>query len=74
MTELGAALAFFDPELLSIDEEVMNGYLADEAFEPYKVFLMRSMRYKAHVLSEREERIMALQRKARRRRESRSAT
>ncbi len=64
MTELGAALAFFDPELLSIDEEVMNGYLADEAFEPYKVFLMRSMRYKAHVLSEREERIMALQRES----------
>ena len=64
MTELGAALAFFDPELLSIDEEVMNGYLADEAFEPYKVFFMRSMRYKAHVLSEREERIMALQRES----------
>lgn len=64
MTELGAALAFFDPELLSIDEEVINGYLADEAFEPYKVFLMRSMRYKAHILSEREERIMALQRES----------
>ncbi|HPX28863.1 MAG TPA: M3 family oligoendopeptidase, partial [Sphaerochaeta sp.] len=64
MTELGAAFAFFDPELLSIDEEVINGYLEDEAFEPYKVFIKRSLRYKAHVLSEQEERIMALQRES----------
>ncbi len=64
LTELRAALAFFDPELLSIDEEVIQGYLNDPAFEPYKVFIMRSLRYKSHILSESEERIIALQRES----------
>ena len=64
LTELGAAFAFFDPELLAIDEEVITSYLEDEAFEPYKVFIMRSLRYKNHILSEAEERIMALQRES----------
>ena len=61
LASLGAALAFFDPELLSLDEETYQAYLHDPDFQEYKVYLQKSRRFKAHVLSEGEERLMALQ-------------
>ncbi len=61
LAQLGTNMAYFDPELLAIDEETIQGYLKDVDFASYKVYLEKSRRFKAHVLSEKEERIMALQ-------------
>ena len=61
LAQLGTNMAYFDPELLAIEEETIAKYLKDPAFTSYKVYLEKSRRYKAHVLSEKEERIMALQ-------------
>jgi len=61
LAQLGANMAYFDPELLAIDDRTLQSYLADPSFAPYKVYLEKSRRFKAHVLSEKEERIMALQ-------------
>ncbi len=61
LAQLGANMAYFDPELLAIDDKRMEKYLKDPDFTPYKVYLQKSRRFKEHVLSEKEERIMALQ-------------
>ncbi len=61
LAQLGANMAYFDPELLAIDDETIQEYLKDTDFSPYKVYLEKSRRFKEHVLSEKEERIMALQ-------------
>lgn len=61
LAQLGTNMAYFDPELLAIEDETIAKYLKDPDFAPYKVYLEKSRRFKAHVLSEKEERIMALQ-------------
>ena len=61
LAQLGANMAYFDPELLAIGDETIQEYLKDTDFLPYKVYLEKSRRFKEHVLSEKEERIMALQ-------------
>lgn len=61
LAQLGANMAYFDPELLSIDDVTMETYLLDPDFTPYTVYLKKSRRFKAHILSEAEERLMALQ-------------
>lgn len=61
MSQLSAAMAFFDPELLAIENQVIESYLKEEAFAPYAVYIQKARRFKEHVLSEREERLMALQ-------------
>lgn len=61
LAQLGANMAYFDPELLAIGEEIVQAYLQDPSFAPYKVYLEKSRCFKEHVLSEKEERIMALQ-------------
>lgn len=61
LTEESAALSFFDPQLLAIDDATFASYLADPAFKDYRIFLEKSRRFKEHVLGEKEERILALQ-------------
>ncbi|HKM05506.1 MAG TPA: oligoendopeptidase F, partial [Sphaerochaeta sp.] len=61
LAQLGANMAYFDPELLAIDDKTVQAYLSDPDFASYKIYLEKSRRFKEHVLSEKEERIMALQ-------------
>ncbi|MEA5106443.1 MAG: oligoendopeptidase F [Sphaerochaeta associata] len=58
---LSAAMAFFDPELLGIEDKVIETYLEDVDFAPYAIFIKKARRFKEHILSESEERLMALQ-------------
>ena len=60
-TKYVASLAFWDSEILKLDEDTFNKYLEDKDFEHLKVTLFRLKRQKAHILSEREEKILALQ-------------
>lgn len=61
----GAKSAFMDPEILSVDWEVIDGFIKQEPrLEVYRKGLTSMFKNKKHSLSEPEERIMALSRLA----------
>lgn len=60
-SELSANLSFFGPELMNIEDEKMKLFLKDEALKEYLIYLNNILKYKPHTLSEKEERILALQ-------------
>lgn len=61
LTASDTELSFFDPELQSIDDEKISSWIEDASFDDYRIFLKKLLRAKPHILSEKEERIMALQ-------------
>jgi oligoendopeptidase F len=60
-TKYVSALAFWDSEILSLDEDTFNNYLNDSDFEHLKVTLFRLKRQKEHILDEKSEKILAAQ-------------
>ncbi len=54
------AMAFFLPELLGIDEKEIKKWLREPRFREYRVWVKKQLREKAHILSEKEERLMSL--------------
>ncbi len=59
-TRLAAETAFVTPELTALPDETLKGFLADKRFKDYDYMLKRLIARKKYVLSEREERILAL--------------
>ncbi len=55
------ASSFVRPELLSIEPEKMESFLNDPVLEPCKLLLERIVRYRPHTLTDREERLLAMQ-------------
>lgn len=58
--KVSSATSFFMPFLLSLDEEVLKGYMAEE--EGLKYFeedLFESFRYKEHVLTKEQEEVLS---------------
>ena len=51
--------AYIEPELTSLDEEILKSFIADEQFSEYDYMLKRILDEKAHVLSEKEETLLA---------------
>lgn len=60
-SEFSANLSYFEPELMSIDDKKINSFLKDEVLKDYLIYLRNILKYKPHTLSEKEERILALQ-------------
>lgn len=60
-TETQSKTSFYTPELLLIPDEKIQEWLEDEKFGPYRIYIKKILHAKPHVLSEKEERIMALQ-------------
>ena len=59
--DISGASAFVTPELLSIDDETMERFFRERPeMELYRLCIDRVRRRRAHILSEAEERIMAL--------------
>ena len=59
--DISGASAFVTPELLSIDDETMERFFREQPeMELYRLCIDRVCRRRAHILSEAEERIMAL--------------
>ena len=59
--DISGASAFVTPELLSIDNETMERFFREQPeMELYRLCIDRVRRRRAHILSEAEERIMAL--------------
>ncbi|HEX3032830.1 MAG TPA: M3 family metallopeptidase, partial [Bacillota bacterium] len=58
--EAEAALAFVVPEILEIPQDRLNSFLEEEkGLEPYRFFLKELLRQKEHILSAREEELLA---------------
>ncbi|QDS96617.1 Oligoendopeptidase F, plasmid [Roseimaritima multifibrata] len=55
------AASYMRPELLAIDDETMNQRLADPLLAPFRLQLERLIRFRPHTLSDREERLLAMQ-------------
>lgn len=60
-TESAEATSFYTPELLAIPEEKINQWIERKEFADYKIYIQKKLHVKPHVLSEKEERILALQ-------------
>ncbi len=60
-TQVGAATSFYVPELLSIPDEKINSWIEKKEFDDYRIYVKKILHGKPHVLSEKEERLMALQ-------------
>ena len=60
LTKISEAAAFVVPEILSIDDQRFTQFIADPALKDWRIKLHKIRRMKPHVLSEPEERILAL--------------
>jgi oligoendopeptidase F len=60
-TEVYASISFIDPEILSIDEELLKKSIDEiEGLSLYKHHISELLRQKKHILSDREEELLAL--------------
>ncbi len=61
MTEAYAAVSFIVPEIISIPEDKLNSFLEENKdLQLYRQFFHEILRQKEHVLSEKEEELLAL--------------
>ncbi len=60
LTKIGETSAFIVPEMQAIPDETFAQYLDDPALAEWQIRLRKIRRHKPHVLSEREERLLAL--------------
>src|SRR5215467_12626471 len=60
MTKLAEASAFVVPEIQAIDDTRWQQFIADPALKDWKIALHKIRRMRPHILSEREERLLAL--------------
>ena len=59
--QAAAITSFFDSELSEIPDEKVNAWIEDASFNDYRIYIKKLLRLKEHILSEKEERLMALQ-------------
>jgi oligoendopeptidase F len=57
----GQVSSYIRPEILSIPPAKMEEFLASPALAPYKLLLLRVLRFKPHTLSDKEESLLAME-------------
>ena len=60
-TKAGELASFLRPEIMAIDASVLEEWLETPELQPYRLMLERVVRNRPHVLSEPEERLLAMQ-------------
>ncbi len=60
ISKVFARLAYIEPELTTLPDETLNAFVADPDFAAYEYRLRKVAAGKAHVLSEGEEKLLAL--------------
>lgn len=60
-TQAEAEISFLDPEIQSISDTFINIWVDMPEFKNYSIYLKKLLYLKPHILSEKEERILALQ-------------
>ena len=63
-TQMEALASYQSPEIQAIPEVKMNGFLEQETLRTYRIPLNKLLRYRPHILSEGEERLLAMQEEA----------
>ncbi|MFP4643409.1 MAG: oligoendopeptidase F [Spirochaetales bacterium] len=63
-SDANTAQSFVEPEIHSIDTETLEGFMEDQRLADYRVQLNKLIRMKPHILSEAEERLLAMQSEA----------
>ena len=58
--EASQATSFIRPEILGIDESLLNGIIRNEKLAPYRLKLERIFRRKPHTLGKDEEKLLAM--------------
>lgn len=61
-TRAGELSSFLSPEIQSIPDSKIDGFLRDPAMGEYRFFVEKILRYRPHTLSEREEHMLAMSR------------
>lgn len=56
--------SFITPEITSIPDATMESFFRHERIKPFSIFLEKLLRFKPHVLSDSEEKLLALQTEA----------
>jgi len=59
-TKGSGAWSWLTPELQRVPDTSIKAWMAEDRYAEFRVFLSRILRYKPHVLSEAEERLLAL--------------
>ncbi len=57
--QLNEASSYFDPEILAMDDAALQAYVSSPALADYLFYLQSLIRSKAHVLSDKEEALLA---------------
>jgi oligoendopeptidase F len=60
-TQAAQAASYIRPEIMAIEDATMQKFLAAKELAPFKLLLERILRYKPHTLSDKEERLLAMQ-------------
>ncbi len=60
-TRASEAASFIAPELQGLPKKKLDGYLKSPVLKDYRIQLEKLLRYKPHILSEKEERLLAMQ-------------
>lgn len=60
-TDFSAKISFLEPEIQSVPDGKIDEWLALPEFDDYRIYLRKLLRFKPHILSEREERLLSLQ-------------
>jgi oligoendopeptidase F len=55
-----ASRAWEDPEIMAIPEKDMASYLCHQRIKDYKIYLQKTLRYRPYILTDKEEKIIAL--------------
>ena len=58
-TKYATAISFAEPEILSLDEKTMEDIMQDELLKPYRFTMQKLLDAKPHVLSSKEEALLA---------------
>lgn len=61
VTDSESQISFYTPELMAINDEKLNQWIEQPQFADFKIFVKKSVHMKPYILSEKEERILALQ-------------
>ncbi len=60
-TRAGEAASYIAPEIQAIPEKKIKAYLKDPVLKDFRFSLEKLLRYRPHILSEKEERLLAMQ-------------
>lgn len=60
-TKVQASASYQTPEIQAIPDETMDSFLESDDLKPFLIPLKRILRYKPHILTESEEKLLAMQ-------------